>query len=133
MALGAVSADAADWTNTRFDVTRVQLVKHADAARVRFTVQCHAGASFSVNVSVHQDDDGVNEKTAYYETTRPISGTCSGYVQTYQVVVTPEPLGLYAPADGRLNPGPATNVIFGVYDDQAFAQEDSEPVRPLPH
>jgi len=126
----SASTSTGDPGATRFDVTRVKLVKGGSAAKVRFTVLCPAGQTFSVNVDVRQDSDGTAPLDAFYTTTRKISGDCTGTTQRFKVVATPEPLGLYAPADGRLQRcAPTIEVIWGRRGDQAFAQEDDEPIK----
>ena len=130
-AMAATPATAAEPANEPkgFDVTRVKLIRGGEAAKVRLTVTCPVGVTFAVAVEVIQDATPGGKFDAYYHSTKPTVGTCTGRVQRLKVLVVPDTSGDFAPLNGRLTKGAAYETVGGTYDKQPAFVEDFEPVK----
>jgi len=128
-ALAAPASAACTDPPRSFDVTRVKLVEGGEAAKVRVTVACPAGVPYAVAVEVIQDTTPGGLFEAYYHSTEPTRGTCTGRLQRLDVRVVPDTTGAFSDPDGRLTRGPAYETVGGTYDDLPTFVEDHEPVR----
>ena len=125
----AAPADAAHAAPpSDFDVTRVKLVRGGEAAKVRVRVTCPAGVPFAVAVEVIQDATPGGQFDAYYQSTEPTTGTCTGRRQRLDILVVPHQ-GEFSDPDSRLTPGAAYETVGGTYDNLPTFVEDHEPVR----
>lgn len=111
-------------------ITRVQLVRGGDAAKVTIELLCTKGQTFSLFVEVIQDgavDDLVFD--AYYTSKERVDGSCTGRQQRLRVLTVPYTGGPLSSPDSRLKKGPALETIGGDVDGFPEVTVHEVPVR----